>query len=148
MTVSRRVRFQFRGRQSFSGRPRSGMRRHVDAVLAFAMLKAPRVPSLSSRSLTLSLPPLRLSPTSSATASSPRPHTRVTIPQLTKSCPQLRHHLTNLVNHSIGAGKLRVSDITFVASTAQHSSIPSHPRFIFLVVYRSLGEDVISWFDL
>jgi hypothetical protein len=106
----------------------------------------------------------RLSPMSSATVSSPRPHMRATTLQPTKSRPQLYHHLTNLVDHSIGPAELRVSGIvdfphseftralpppqSSVASTAQHSSIPSHPCFIFLVVYRSLGEDVISWFEL
>jgi hypothetical protein len=34
-----------------------------------------------------------------------------------------------------------------VASTAPHSSIPFHCHFPFLVVYRSLGEDVIIWFE-
>jgi hypothetical protein len=35
-----------------------------------------------------------------------------------------------------------------VARAAQHASILSHPRFILLVSYSSLGEDVISWFEL
>jgi hypothetical protein len=34
-----------------------------------------------------------------------------------------------------------------MASTAPHSSIPFHHRFPFLMVYRSLGEDVIVWFE-
>jgi hypothetical protein len=90
-------------------------------------------------------------------------HVRIIALQPTKSRPQLRHHLMNLIDHSIGAAELRVSGIadfprsefteapspsrSSMASTAQHSSIPSHPRLIFLMVYRSLGEDVITWFE-
>jgi hypothetical protein len=50
-------------------------------------------------SLLLSQP----SPMSSTTANLPRPPTRDIPPQPTKSCPQLRHHLTDLVDHSFGA---------------------------------------------
>jgi hypothetical protein len=42
---------------------------------------------------------------------SPSPRALVTAPQPAKSWPQLRHHLTYLVDRSFEASELRVSDI-------------------------------------
>jgi hypothetical protein len=50
--------------------------------------------------------------------------------------PQLRVHQSTIAPWSS------------MASTAQHVSIPSHPRFIVLVAYRILGEDVTPRFGL